>query len=147
MELSNSLDLNMDEVILKGGAPWGFSLAGGSEKRTSLIVDHVDEGGKADGILLPGDRIAAVNDVACASQTEALQLIHSAFKTLTVKVERRSLTLKEKLDLAVLNDGETILTQGYEITQNLILQRHINACKKEKLNILYNCIKSLEFLP
>ncbi|KAH3713569.1 hypothetical protein DPMN_073361, partial [Dreissena polymorpha] len=75
-------------VVLKGGRPWGFKLTTGSESKSSIMISEFDAGGKAisSGQLRVGDHVLAVNDVRCHTQTEARQLIESAFNTLTLRV-------------------------------------------------------------
>ena len=56
-----------------------------------LILYHqIDEDGKAasDGRLRVGDVVIAVNDVDVSGHDEAIQVIQSAFKTLTITVKR-----------------------------------------------------------
>ncbi|XP_064608843.1 uncharacterized protein LOC135473007 [Liolophura sinensis] len=73
-------------VVLKGGGPWGFTLCGGADVRTPLRVAEIEPGGRAavNGSLQVGDCITSVNDVQCGTITEAVQLIQSAFRTLTL---------------------------------------------------------------
>ena len=54
------------------------------------IVFQLKEGGKASesGQLYVGDYIVSVNDIKCVSLTEAVQLIQSAFRTLTLSIWR-----------------------------------------------------------
>ncbi|XP_072040216.1 protein Shroom3-like [Amphiura filiformis] len=80
------------EVVLKGGAPWGFSLKGGSEQRCPITIAKIEPGGKAyqSGNLQCDDQILAVNEVQCDSHHEAIQLVKSAFNTLHLSVIRGS---------------------------------------------------------
>ncbi|XP_069130177.1 PDZ and LIM domain protein 3-like [Argopecten irradians] len=78
------------EVVLKGGSPWGFTLKGGVEVRSPIQISEIKPDGKADvsDTLKLGDYVLGVNDVKCVSLTEAVQLIQSAFRTLTLLVWR-----------------------------------------------------------
>ncbi|KFM59125.1 Protein Shroom2, partial [Stegodyphus mimosarum] len=77
------------EIVLKGGQPWGFRVHGNRENRSFVIIDEVELGGKAEGAgLKAGDHVIKINDVQCLSLADALQLIESAFRTLTVLIWR-----------------------------------------------------------
>ncbi|XP_054721662.1 uncharacterized protein LOC129231388 [Uloborus diversus] len=80
------------QIVIKGGQPWGFRLHGDPENRFAVIVDQIEPGGKAEtqGELKKGDQIIKINDVQCLSLSDALQLIESAFRTLTILVQRSS---------------------------------------------------------
>ena len=39
--LSSAEDGDLKDVTLMGGSPWGFSLKGGSEMRSALIISKV----------------------------------------------------------------------------------------------------------
>ncbi|XP_013385268.1 protein Shroom3-like [Lingula anatina] len=87
-EGSRRLEVRALEVVLKGGSPWGFSLKGGAEIRSALTVSKVEPDGKANGLLEAGDILLSINDVHCRSRAEAIQLVKSAFNTLTLTVWR-----------------------------------------------------------
>ncbi|PRD23465.1 UNVERIFIED_CONTAM: shroom3 [Trichonephila clavipes] len=78
------------EIVIKGGQPWGFHLQAKAENRSVVIVDEIEQGGRADkqGQLKVGDHIIKINDIQCLSLADALQLIDSAFRTLTIVVWR-----------------------------------------------------------
>ncbi|GFR27589.1 protein Shroom2 [Trichonephila clavata] len=78
------------EIVIKGGQPWGFHLEAKAENRSVVIVDEIEQGGRADkqGQLKVGDHIIKINDIQCLSLADALQLIDSAFRTLTIVVWR-----------------------------------------------------------
>ncbi|XP_035209553.1 protein Shroom3-like isoform X2 [Stegodyphus dumicola] len=77
------------EIVIKGGQPWGFRVYGNRENRSFVIIDEVELGGKAEEAgLKAGDHVIKINDVQCLSLADALQLIESAFRTLTVLIWR-----------------------------------------------------------
>ena len=55
-----------------------------------FLYNQIDEDGKAasDGRLRVDDVVIAVNDVDVSGHDEAIQIIQSAFKTLTITVKR-----------------------------------------------------------
>ena len=65
-------------------------LCGKELKVIYLFSLQIVPDGKADenGELQAGDYILTINDVKCTSVTEAVQLIESAFRTLTLLVWR-----------------------------------------------------------
>ncbi|XP_021348349.1 uncharacterized protein LOC110447164 isoform X2 [Mizuhopecten yessoensis] len=89
------------EVVLKGGSPWGFTLKGGVEVRSPIQISEINAEGKADvsASLRLGDYVLGVNDVKCVSLTEAVQLIQSAFRTLTLLVWRGSPKLEPNVSI------------------------------------------------
>ncbi|XP_030057481.1 protein Shroom2 isoform X2 [Microcaecilia unicolor] len=81
------------QVLLSGGAPWGFTLKGGREHGESLIISKIEEGSKAaaaDG-LLAGDEIISINDVDLSGfRQEAICLVKGSHKTLKLIVKSSS---------------------------------------------------------
>ncbi|GIY73208.1 PDZ domain-containing protein [Caerostris extrusa] len=80
------------EIVIKGGKPWGFNLQTKDENRSIVIVNEIIQGGKADqqGELKKGDHVIKINGIQCLSLADAVQLIESAFRTLTIVVWRTS---------------------------------------------------------
>ncbi|KAK7482911.1 hypothetical protein BaRGS_00025811, partial [Batillaria attramentaria] len=75
------------EVILRGGKPWGFILAGGEGEDSPLHISQIDENsGAENSALLVGDIVLSVNGISCGSYQSAKQLVDSAFRTLTLKI-------------------------------------------------------------
>ncbi|XP_055495544.1 protein Shroom3 isoform X3 [Leucoraja erinacea] len=82
------------EVILRGGAPWGFTLKGGLEHGEPLIISKIEEGGKADLLtskLQLGDEVVNINDVELSGyRLEAITLVKGSYKTLKLLIHRRT---------------------------------------------------------
>ncbi|KAM9173125.1 protein Shroom2 isoform 1-T1 [Pangshura tecta] len=81
------------EVMLTGGAPWGFTLKGGREHGEPLIITKIEEGSKAAAVdkLLAGDEIVSINDVGLSGfRQEAICLVKGSHKTLKLIVKRRN---------------------------------------------------------
>ncbi|KAM9300490.1 protein Shroom2 isoform 2-T2 [Morus bassanus] len=81
------------EVLLTGGAPWGFTLKGGREHGEPLIITKIEDGSKAASVdkLLAGDEIVGINDVGLSGfRQEAICLVKGSHKTLKLVVKRRS---------------------------------------------------------
>ncbi|XP_068281691.1 protein Shroom2 isoform X2 [Nyctibius grandis] len=81
------------EVLLTGGAPWGFTLKGGREHGEPLIITKIEDGSKAAAVdkLLAGDEIVGINDVGLSSfRQEAICLVKGSHKTLKLVVKRRN---------------------------------------------------------
>lgn len=77
------------EVVLRGGKPWGFTLAGGEGEGSPLHIAQIEACSSAENsALLSGDVVLSVNGISCGCCQAALQLIDSAFRTLTLKVIR-----------------------------------------------------------
>ncbi|KPP74688.1 hypothetical protein Z043_106136, partial [Scleropages formosus] len=102
------------EVLLQGGAPWGFTLKGGLEHGEPLIISkkkilygdspcshhatghrvplsvQVEEGGKASLLehpLEPGDQVVNINEVELSGfRQEAISLVKGSYKTLRLTV-------------------------------------------------------------
>ncbi|KAL2089503.1 hypothetical protein ACEWY4_014191 [Coilia grayii] len=82
------------DVVLTGGAPWGFTLRGGREHHEPLLITKwlVEEGSKAAGVRLQaGDELVNINDVPLSGyRQEAICLVKGSHKTLTLVVKRRN---------------------------------------------------------
>ncbi|KAM7375508.1 hypothetical protein PAMA_014563 [Pampus argenteus] len=80
------------EVLLRGKAPWGFTLRGGTEHREPLVITKVEEGSVASVVRLQaGDEMVSVNAVPLSgSRQEAICLVKSSHKTLTLVVRRKN---------------------------------------------------------
>ncbi|KAM9203556.1 protein Shroom2 isoform 2-T2 [Mergus octosetaceus] len=81
------------EVLLSGGAPWGFTLKGGREHGEPLIITKIEDGSKAASVdkLLAGDEIVGINDVGLSGfRQEAICLVKGSHKTLKLVVKRRN---------------------------------------------------------
>ncbi|XP_067846225.1 protein Shroom3 isoform X2 [Heptranchias perlo] len=82
------------EVLLQGGAPWGFTLKGGLEHGEPLIISKIEEGGKADLLtskLQVGDEVVNINDVELSGyRQEAITLVKGSYKTLKLLIRRRT---------------------------------------------------------
>ncbi|XP_038057810.1 protein Shroom2-like [Patiria miniata] len=78
------------DVTLQGGAPWGFSVKGGSEHRCPLTIARIEPGGKASqsGALQVDDIILSINSVECEAHTEAIQLVKGSPDTLQLIIQR-----------------------------------------------------------
>ncbi|XP_066501835.1 protein Shroom3 isoform X2 [Hoplias malabaricus] len=80
------------EVLLQGGAPWGFTLKGGLEHGESLIISKVEEDGKAaqlDRPLQVGDEVVIINGVELSGfRQEAISLVKGSYKTLQLTIRR-----------------------------------------------------------
>ncbi|XP_013908360.1 PREDICTED: protein Shroom3-like [Thamnophis sirtalis] len=83
------------EVLLHGGAPWGFTLKGGLEHKEPLIISKIEKGGKADLLnarLQPGDEVILINEVyLSSSRQKAISLVKGSWKTLKLVVRRDTL--------------------------------------------------------
>ncbi|KAL4617313.1 protein Shroom3 isoform X1 [Arapaima gigas] len=84
--------LHYVEVLLQGGAPWGFTLKGGLEHGEPLIISKVEDGGKAGLLehpLEPGDQVVNINEVELSgSRQEAISLVKGSYKTLRLTITR-----------------------------------------------------------
>ncbi|KAE8623088.1 hypothetical protein XENTR_v10005487 [Xenopus tropicalis] len=79
------------DVILTGGAPWGFTLKGGKEHGEPLIITKVEDGNKAADILMAGDEIVNINDQQLLGyRQEAICLVKGSHKILKMIVKRRN---------------------------------------------------------
>uniref|UniRef100_A0A3B4B767 PDZ domain-containing protein n=1 Tax=Periophthalmus magnuspinnatus TaxID=409849 RepID=A0A3B4B767_9GOBI len=78
------------EVQLRGKAPWGFTLRGGTEHKEPLVITKVEEGSCAAAVRLQvGDELVGVNSVIlCGSRQEAISLVKSSHKTLALVLRR-----------------------------------------------------------
>ncbi|XP_033867210.3 protein Shroom2-like isoform X3 [Acipenser ruthenus] len=79
------------EVVLTGGAPWGFTLKGGLEHREPLLITKIEEGSKAAaaGKLQAGDEIVSINEFLTGYRQEAICLVKGSHKLLTLVVKRK----------------------------------------------------------
>ncbi|RXM99548.1 Protein Shroom2 [Acipenser ruthenus] len=80
------------EVVLTGGAPWGFTLKGGLEHREPLLITKIEEGSKAAaaGKLQAGDEIVSINEFLTGYRQEAICLVKGSHKLLTLVVKSLS---------------------------------------------------------
>ncbi|CAN9498167.1 unnamed protein product [Ophioblennius macclurei] len=84
--------IELVEVLLQGKAPWGFTLRGGTEHREPLVITKVEAGSVAASVRLQaGDEMVSVNAVPLSgSRQEAICLVKSSHKTLTLVVRRKN---------------------------------------------------------
>nr|XP_006133937.1 protein Shroom3 isoform X2 [Pelodiscus sinensis] len=91
------------EVLLQGGAPWGFTLKGGLEHGEPLIISKIEEEGKAASLsskLRAGDEVVNINEVELSSsRREAISLVKGSYKTLKLIIRRDTCAAKEYADL------------------------------------------------
>ncbi|KAF7658556.1 hypothetical protein LDENG_00010640 [Lucifuga dentata] len=80
------------DVLLSGGAPWGFTLRGGLEHREPLLITKVEEGSKAAAVCLQvGDELVSINEIPLSGyRQEAICLVKGSHKTLSLVVKRRN---------------------------------------------------------
>ncbi|XP_072516319.1 protein Shroom2 isoform X2 [Salminus brasiliensis] len=80
------------DVVLAGGAPWGFTLRGGLEYQEPLIITKVEEGSRAASAQLQvGDEIVSINAVPLSGyRQEAICLVKSSYRTLALGLKRRN---------------------------------------------------------
>ncbi|XP_053313383.1 protein Shroom2 [Spea bombifrons] len=79
------------DVLITGGAPWGFTLKGGREHGELLIITKVEDGSKAADILMAGDELVNINDQPLSGyRQEAIALVKGSYKTLKMIVKRRN---------------------------------------------------------
>ncbi|XP_062236905.1 protein Shroom2-like [Platichthys flesus] len=85
-------DEELVEVLLRGKAPWGFTLRGGTEHRELLVITKVEPGSVAAAArLLAGDEMVSVNAVPLSgSRQEAICLVKGSHKTLALVVRRKN---------------------------------------------------------
>uniref|UniRef100_A0A4W4E703 PDZ domain-containing protein n=1 Tax=Electrophorus electricus TaxID=8005 RepID=A0A4W4E703_ELEEL len=78
------------DVVLTGGAPWGFSLRGGLEHQEPLLITKVEEGSRAASAHLQvEDEIVSINGVPLSGyRKEAICLVKSSSKSLTLEIKR-----------------------------------------------------------
>eukprot|EP00063_Salmo_salar_P032112 XP_014006947.1 PREDICTED: protein Shroom2-like isoform X2 [Salmo salar] len=89
--IRDDVEYRFVDVLLFGGAPWGFTLRGGLEHREPLRITKVEEGSKAATVSLQvGDEIVNINTVPISgSRQEAICLVKSSHKTLALVVRRK----------------------------------------------------------
>ncbi|XP_071758997.1 PDZ and LIM domain protein 3-like [Centroberyx gerrardi] len=78
-------------VVLEGGAPWGFRLKGGTEQNQPISISRVTPGSKASlANLCPGDVILAIGGIATEVMTlaDAQNAITSSTHHLSLKIQR-----------------------------------------------------------
>ncbi|XP_055799942.1 protein Shroom2-like isoform X3 [Salvelinus fontinalis] len=80
------------DVLLSGGAPWGFTLKGGREHREPLLITKVEEGSKAAAVSLQvGDEMVNINQIPLSGyRQEAICLVKGSYKTLNLVVKRKN---------------------------------------------------------
>ncbi|XP_077085914.1 protein Shroom2-like [Siphateles boraxobius] len=85
-------DVELLELQLSGGSPWGFTLRGGLEYHEPLVVTKVEDGsGAALGRVQIGDQIVSVNSVLLSGyRLEAICLVKRSHKTLSLGIKRRN---------------------------------------------------------
>ncbi|KAG1950158.1 protein Shroom2 isoform X2 [Pimephales promelas] len=85
-------DVELMELRLSGGSPWGFTLRGGLEYHEPLIITKVEAGsGAALARVRSGDQIVSVNSVLLSGyRLEAICLVKSSHKTLSLGIKRRN---------------------------------------------------------
>ncbi|KAA0712897.1 Protein Shroom2 [Triplophysa tibetana] len=78
------------DVILSGGAPWGFTIRGGLEHGGPLLITKVDEGSKAAvARLQAGDELVKINNFPLTGyRQEAICLVKGSHKSLSLVVKR-----------------------------------------------------------
>ncbi|XP_042590597.1 protein Shroom2-like isoform X1 [Cyprinus carpio] len=91
-ELVDDGGVELVELVLTGGSPWGFTLRGGLEYHEPLLITKVENGSRAAlGRVQIGDEIISVNSVLLSGyRLEAICLVKSSHKTLSLGVKRRN---------------------------------------------------------
>ncbi|KAI3365855.1 hypothetical protein L3Q82_000838 [Scortum barcoo] len=108
-------DGELVEVLLRGKAPWGFTLRGGTEHREPLVITKVEEGSVAAAVRLQaGDEMVSVNAVPLSgSRQEAICLVKSSHKTLSMVVRRITRSLANGNSLRVLKPESNYWLQSH----------------------------------
>ncbi|XP_069495222.1 protein Shroom2 isoform X5 [Ambystoma mexicanum] len=102
------------EVILSGGAPWGFTLKGGREHGEPLIITKIEDGSKAAGSLLAGDEIIGINEVELSGmRQEAICLVKGSYKTLKMIVKRRMSLVLELVAQKMPSDSDVHVARSF----------------------------------
>ncbi|XP_023330788.1 rap guanine nucleotide exchange factor 6 [Eurytemora carolleeae] len=104
----------MREVVLKGGAPWGFRMTGGADQHHTLKISRVNPGSKAaEKLVREGDLIYRINgyDTANLSNQEAHILLRSCKDNLYLILNQKG---KERR-----KETEIDLLQGWEHLDNI----------------------------
>ncbi|XP_061895013.1 protein Shroom2 isoform X3 [Entelurus aequoreus] len=78
------------EVLLSGGAPWGFTLRGGLEHGEPLLITKVEEASQAAAVgLQAGDELLNINHIPLSGyRQEAICLVKGSHKMLSLMVKR-----------------------------------------------------------
>ncbi|XP_043393730.1 protein Shroom2 isoform X2 [Chelonia mydas] len=104
------------EVLLTGGAPWGFTLKGGREHGEPLIITKIEEGSKAAAVdkLLAGDEIVSINDVGLSGfRQEAICLVKGSHKTLKLIVKRKMKVMVDIVAQKMPSENEVHVARSY----------------------------------
>ncbi|XP_060741476.1 protein Shroom2 isoform X2 [Tachysurus vachellii] len=111
------------DVILFGGAPWGFTLRGGLEHQEPLIITKVAEGSQAASAQLQvGDEIVSINAIPLSGyRQEAICLVKSSFKTLALGLKRKNEPLCRPQSWHSSNISENS-SEVHEIEDNAVLE-------------------------
>ncbi|XP_071609597.1 synaptopodin-2 [Heliangelus exortis] len=87
-------------IAMSGGAPWGFRLQGGKEKKQPLQIAKVRNKSKAAKAgLCEGDEVVSINDKPCGDLTyaEVIVLMESLTDGLQMLIKRSSNGINETL--------------------------------------------------
>ncbi|XP_069061253.1 protein Shroom2 isoform X6 [Pleurodeles waltl] len=102
------------EMLLSGGAPWGFTLKGGREHGEPLIITKIEDASKAAGKLLAGDEIISINDVELSGmRQEAICLVKGSHKTLKMIVKRRMKVVLELVAQKMPSESDLHLARSF----------------------------------
>eukprot|EP00117_Sycon_ciliatum_P006155 scpid25991/ scgid9812/ Sorbin and SH3 domain-containing protein 1; Ponsin; SH3 domain protein 5; SH3P12; c-Cbl-associated protein len=104
------------DVVLTGGAPWGFRLQGGREFRSPLRILKVTAGGKAERAgLKESDYLVAINGESCDDclHNYALQRVKSAGASLTLSISRGAAS---KRSSSVFDEQRTSASSASSVT-------------------------------
>ncbi|XP_068777059.1 protein Shroom2 isoform X2 [Struthio camelus] len=104
------------EVLLTGGAPWGFTLKGGREHGEPLIITKIEDGSKAAAVdkLLAGDEIVGINDVGLSGfRQEAICLVKGSHKTLKLVVKRKMKVVVDIVAQKVPSENDVHVARNY----------------------------------
>ncbi|XP_071993938.1 protein Shroom2 isoform X2 [Engystomops pustulosus] len=104
----------MVDVLLTGGAPWGFTLKGGKEHGELLIITKVEEGSKAAEILMAGDEIVNINDIPLSGyRQEAICLVKGSHKTLKMVVKRKRHVMVNIITRNMPSDKDLLMARSF----------------------------------
>ncbi|KAM4048384.1 protein Shroom2 isoform 2-T2 [Anomaloglossus baeobatrachus] len=102
------------DVLLTGGAPWGFTLKGGKEHGELLIITKVEEGSKAGEILMAGDEIVNINDIPLSGyRQEAICLVKGSHKTLKMVVKRKRQVMVNIITKTMPSDKDLLVARSF----------------------------------